>query len=311
MTRMKVLTKVLVTLFAGGITYLITNLTEQPEIWQITMSVFVAGVGLVVNYLIDHDNRVGRLEATQEQHTSRVEDVLDRRFTEISEATALYARVEHTVLRPDQVTRLVAAATDLPGDELVRRFADHELTRLTALFEGLRSGWAFYEGEDREWLLGLTACATMSIDATSMTSFDDPQDFVDDDEFWESDLGQRYLAAQRRAVQERHVRVRRLFLLTDARPDDDKRIAEMIEPHQRIGAEIRLLRPSDIDFLVRNDMVDFVLFDGALSYELRTASTIGPEGSPTIADVTLVADPERVARRRQRFDMMWEAAGTF
>ncbi|MEV6600883.1 hypothetical protein AB0M36_29160 [Actinoplanes sp. NPDC051346] len=305
---MKVRVKILVTAVAGGLTYLLTNATNQPEIWQLTMSVFVGGIVLVTQVLIEYDLAVIDLKATMTEHSQRTEDVVDRRFAQVSEATALYGRVEATALREDQITRLVCSAASIRADDhLLRRFADYEINRLARLFDGLESGWAFYEGEDRDWLLDLTACVEETIDATSMTSFDTPKGFVDEGQFWASDLGQRYLAQQRRAINDRGVRVRRLFVLDDASAEDAARIETLVSPHRKIGVETRVLRQSKLDFLLQPDLFDFILFDGRLSYELRSASVLGPEARPLIASVTLVVD-WRVEDRKQRFEQLWRDA---
>lgn len=300
--------KIVVTAVAGGLTYLLTNATGQPEIWQLTMSVFVGGVVLVVQVLIDTDLRVHRLESELAAHAERVEEKVDNRFSAVSDATALYGRVEATALRPDLMTRFVTAAADIdPEDELQRSFADHEINRMAELFEGLRNGWALYEGEDRDWLLGLTACVKESVDATSLTTFDKPRGYVDEGQFWASDLGQRYLDSQHRAI-DRGVRIRRLFLLDDGPAADKDRIAALIEPHQKIGVETRILAKSSLDFLLQTNLVDFILFDHRISYELHAASTLGAEYRPVIASVTLVAEKRRLAERRHRFDKMWASA---
>ncbi|WP_308711550.1 DUF6879 family protein [Phytohabitans maris] len=49
----RVTRKILITTTTGAVAYLLTNLTTQPRIWGITMSVFVAGAILVVQFLID------------------------------------------------------------------------------------------------------------------------------------------------------------------------------------------------------------------------------------------------------------------
>ena len=305
---MQVRMKILVTAIAGGLTYLLTNATGQPEIWQLTMSVFVGGIVLVVQVLIDHDTSVTALAVSQREHAATVQSVVDRRFAQVSEATGLFSRLEASRLREDEMIRLVRSASAIdPEDVVLRRFADHEIRRLAQLFDGLQNGWAFYEGEDRDWLLGLTACAQKTIDATSMTSFDAPKGYVDEGQFWASDLGQRYLARQRRAITERGVKIRRLFLLDDTSAQDAEKVAELVKPHKAIGVETRLLRQSELDFLIQPDLYDFILFDGRVSYELRAASTLGPDARPLIASVTLVVD-WRVADRRQRFEQMWEDA---
>jgi hypothetical protein len=300
--------KLLVTAIAGGFTYLLTNLTDQPEIWQLTMSVFVAGVVMVVQVLLETDTRVLDLQGHLVTHADQVRANVDERFRAISEATALYARVEATTLRPDLMTRLVTAGAHLdPADDLLRRFADHQITRATELLEGLHNGWVVYEGEDRDWLLGLTACVTDSIEATSMTTFDKPRGYVDEGQFWASDLGQRYLDSQHRAI-ERGVQIRRLFLLDDGPAADKDKIAQLIEPHERIGVETRILPTSSLDFLLQTNLVDFVLFDRRISYELQAASTLSTEHRPVIANVTLVGQKRRIDERRTRFDKMWASA---
>jgi hypothetical protein len=297
-------TKILVTAIAGGLTYLLTNATGQPEIWQLTMSIFVGGIVLVVQVLIDTDSRVHALESDLEAHAARVEGIVDSHFVE----ARVDGRVEATALRPDLMTRVVTAAANLDSaDDLQRRFADHEIKRMAELFEGLKSGWAMYEGEDRDWLLGLTTCVTDSIDATSMTTFDTPRGYVDEGQSWGSDLGQRYLDSQHRAI-DRGVRIRRLFLLDDGAAADKDKIATLIEPHDKIGVETRILPKSSLDFLLQTNLVDFILFDRSISYELHAASTLGNEYRPVIASVTLVVEKRRLEERRNRFDKMWNSA---
>ncbi|AGL18307.1 hypothetical protein [Actinoplanes sp. N902-109] len=293
---MKVREKIMVTAIAGGLTYLLTNATGQPEIWQLTMSVFVGGIVLVVQVLIDFDVAL-----------SRFSESVDRRFAQINDATSLFSRVERSRFA-DEMDRLVRQAANIDADDVVlRRFANYEIGRLSQLFEGLRNGWAFYEGEDRDWLLDLTECAYESIDATSLTSFEAPKGYVDEGQFWLSDLGQRYLARQRRAVNERGVRIRRLFLLDDFSAQDEERVKELVKPHKAIGVQTRILRQSEMDFLIQPDLYDFIVFDGRVSYELRAASTLGPDARPLIASVTLVVDA-RIANRKERFEALWKDA---
>jgi hypothetical protein len=304
----KVRIKILFTAIAGGLTYLLTDATGQPQIWQLTMSVFVGGIVLVVQVLIDHDKSVADLVKSQQEHVVAVEMLVDRRFAQVSEATLLYAEVETSRLRRDEMTRLVTSAASIdPTDIVLRRFADNEIQRLSRLFQGLHNGWAFYEGEDRDWLLGLTACAHESIDATSLTSFDVPRGYVDEGQFWLSDLGQRYLALQRRAIIDRGVKIRRLFLLDDVSAEREAQVHELVKPHKAIGAQIRILRQSEMDFLIQPDLYDFILFDGRVSYELRAAYTLGPDSRPLIASVTVIVDG-RVEVRKARFEQLWKDA---
>jgi hypothetical protein len=139
-----------------------------------------------------------------------------------------------------------------------------------------------------------------------MTSFDKSRGYVDEGQFWGSDLGQRYLLSQRRAI-ERGVRVRRLFLVSEEELDTEK-ISELIAPHQRINAETRILLSHRLPFLFRSDLTDFVLFDQRVSYELHSASTLDDNDRPLIDNVALVVNSERVEKRRVRFEEMWASA---
>ncbi|GAA2482715.1 hypothetical protein [Winogradskya humida] len=277
---MKVRFKILVTAIAGGITYLLTSAAGQAAIWQLTMAVFVAGIVLVALILIDLNLAVSEL----------------------------YTGPGKSRLRADDIDRLVAASASIDSaDVVLRRFADHELSRLAQTLDGLREGWAVYEGEDRDWLLNLTECAFETIDATSMTSFDAPGNFADAGLFWATDLGRHYLARQRQAITERHVAIRRIFLIDDASDAGEDWIDDLVKPHKEIGVRTRVLRSSQLDSLTRTDLYDFIVFDGRLSYELRAASAPDPDVPPLITSVTLVAD-WRVEDRKRRFEQMWNDA---
>ncbi|GIM88463.1 hypothetical protein [Paractinoplanes toevensis] len=242
---MQILVKIIVTAIAGGLTYLLTNITEQPKIWQLTMSVFVAGIVLVVQFLIENAEQARRTQ------------------TENAEQAAWLK---------ESVGAISAAATHL----------------------------ATAEGHlDRQSLSRL-------IDATSMTSFDRYRGFVDEGEFWASDLGLRYLDRQRRAI-ERKVQIRRLFLLDEDATDTDQ-IKSLLEPHQKIGVETRTLLPEDVDFLYQNDLADFIVFDQKISYEFHTARSVRKNVTPQIDSVALVVNPLLVKRRQDRFEELWKAA---
>lgn len=289
---MQILIKIVVTAIAGGLTYLLTHATDQPQIWQLTVSTFVAGIILVVQFLIE----------SAEQSRRLLDEVRG-----ISRAAAHLATAEGHVGR-GSLTRLVESAGRLdPLAELQLRFARHQVDDLTNLLDGLRSGRAEHEGENPDWLLGLTRAAVKSIDATSLTSFDRHRGFVDEGDFWASDLGLRYLDLQRKAI-ERGVRVRRLFLLTEDATDEEQ-LARLLAPHQQIGVQTDILRPDDVHFLHQNDLADFILFDGKVSYEFHTARTLRKDVTPLLASVALVVEPRLVKKRQERFEELWNAVG--
>jgi hypothetical protein len=285
------LIKIVVTAIAGGLTYLLTNATHEPQIWQLTMSIFVAGLILVVQFLID----------SAEQSRLLLAEV-----REIHQAAAHLATAEGHLGR-GSLTRLVESAGRLnPLEELQLRFARHQVDDLANLLEGLRSGRAEHEGEDPDWLLGLTRTARKTIDATSLTSLDQHRGFVDEGDFWASDLGLRYLDLQRKAI-ERGVTVRRLFLLTED-AIDEQALEKLLAPHRQIGVVTNVVRPEHVHFLHQNDLEQFILFDGKISYEFHTAQTLRKDATPLIASVALVVEPRLVRKRQERFEDLWSAA---
>ncbi|SNY49025.1 DUF6879 family protein [Paractinoplanes atraurantiacus] len=303
---MQILIKIVVTSIAGGVAYLLTNVTKQPEVWQITMSVFVAGVVLVVQFLIDVAEQSRQLAEAIRVEGAKQSQELIASVSEISEAATHLAAAENRVGR-DSVIRLVESAGRMdPEEALQRRFTHRQIADLADLIDGLRSGRAEHEGEDPDWLLGLTETAITSIDATSMTSFERHRGLVDEGEFWESDLGLRYLDRQRQAI-ERKVRIRRLFLLTED-ATDVVQLEKLLEPHRKISVETRILRPENVYFLYQNDLEDFIIFDQQISYEFHTSRTLKKNVTPLIANVALVVDPRLVKKRRDRFEELWDAA---
>ena len=284
--------KIIVTAVAVGLAYLATKATNQPAIWQWTMSVFVGGIVLLVQFLIDLADESSR------------STVLIRRM---NEAATTLAETEK-VLGSDSLTRLVKAtgALDQRDDPLLS-FVQQQIGEMTNLFEGLRSGRAAHEGENPDWLLGLTDTALTSIDATSLTSFDKAgrfKGYVDEGPFWEGELGQRYLLRQLAAI-ERKVRIRRLFVLVDGEAEPIQ-LATLLRPHEEIGVEIRILPRERIPPLRCSGLADFIIFDRRISYEFETAKVAGDSSNP-FTDVALIVGTKHLERRREVFEELWAA----
>src|SRR5690606_6212785 len=96
-------------------------------------------------------------------------------ITKVSAATELFGAVEASALRTDVVTQLVRNATSVKRAEtpLVFEFAQAEINRLSGYLRDLgQQADVVYDGEDRDWMLGLTRAASESIDATSLTTVD-------------------------------------------------------------------------------------------------------------------------------------------
>jgi hypothetical protein len=304
----RILRKVLVSLAIGGLAYGITELTGQPEIWSLTLSVFVGGVTLVIQFLMEFEARLARVETAKERHSARIEQMVEEGFARISEATELFSLVEASALRTDAITQLVRHATQIrtSAPTLVPNLALAEIDRVSEFLKGLSEGVSVtYEGEDRDWLLALTRLADSTIDATSLTTVDARGT---DGGLWTSDLGHRYLEAQQAAVR-RGVKIRRVFIiLHPADPATYAGLTDACKLQQQFGVEPRVLDWDAIPPTLRDAMYDFVLFDEAVSYETTTASQMEDPARPTILNTRLELRPDRVDGRVQRFKALWESA---
>jgi hypothetical protein len=295
-----ILQKIVVTLISGGVTYLLTNITGQDVVWTLTLSVFVGGAALLVQFMVDFDQRLALVQTVLAEHTGEMKAMVDQSFAKVSEATELFGRVEGSAVRTDAVTELVrkTIGIDVTAPEIVRDFARSEITRLAMLMQDLQAGEASYDGEDHEWLLALTHNAVESIDATSTAV---------DIEFWTNELGLRYLAAQRDAIK-RGVRIRRVFILDDHRLNSDARILSVCRNQAELGVDVRIAVTSTLPPNARLDpMFDFIVFDQAVSYEVTPALAVEQATLPVIASTRLVLRSDRVAKRVRRYNDLWEA----
>jgi hypothetical protein len=268
--------RIIVTASAAGGTFLLTSILSEDDanIWQWTASIVIGSAALIVQYLVDFGERFERV---------------DRRFAEILAATELFSQVDGSVLRSEEVTRLVLGYTKVreEGGDIVQSFAEKELARLAKLMEGLGSGSADCPGENHEWLIDITDCVKMTVDATSTS--------VDRD-FWYSGPAERYLAAQEKAIKRRGVEIRRLFVVKEPHDVTDS-LRELCAEHRRRGIDARIAVRS---LLASNPRVnDFIIFDGELSYETSPDLQSNPDGT------WLRTDPEHVEDRVNQFSELW------
>jgi hypothetical protein len=308
--RSTVLRKLLVTLAVGGVTFALTQLANPGPVWSVAGSVFVGGVVFIVQFLIEVERRLEAAETTQRRHGVSVEQLIDDRFTKVSQATELFGRVEESCLRTDVVVELVrrAARIDDAAPDLVGNFVRSEIARLSEVLERLGEGQdVTYEGEDRDWLLGLTRGIVSTMDATSLSTVDaGGRGFVDGG-LWGSELGRRYLDVQRDAIRRRNVRIRRVFIVDRPALVGDPDFLEVCREHARFGIEVRTLNPRKPDVRATS-LADVVIFDGVISYETTPATYTTGDRPPLIQDTRLVQDPQRVQDRIQRFNELWELA---
>ncbi|MFE9424566.1 DUF6879 family protein [Kitasatospora sp. NPDC006697] len=301
--------KILTTSISGGGTLAITELTKQAWTTSVNLSVLVGGVVLLVEFLRDFEVRLAELEQGIAEHNERMHGLVEDGFARVNKATELYDRLRSTPLAGGEMTQLAENLAGLGGDQppIVGAFTQRELRRVADLVKELMAGQAAYDGEDQDWLLTLTHSAATGIDAISTAI---------DIGFWTTELGRRYLEAQRAAVR-RGVPVRRVFVVQSA----DQRVLEGIRQvgrsHQQLGLSVRIVAVRDLPHWARRPMSDFIVFDRSVSYEVQT-DTSGHEGDGDgdgvpgpdlmVASTLLVLSEDKVARRIQRFEDLWAVA---
>jgi hypothetical protein len=317
LTRM--LTKISVSLAFGLVAFLLSlgldaNIRNQVLV-GIGASIFISGIAFVVQFLIEVEERLDAVEDALERTQTRYDDhqealreTIRAEFVKINMATELFARIESSGVE-HHVVQLArnSAGIESSSPPLIVDFAQHEIGRLAGYLKGLADGSSVtYEGEDRDWLLGLTRVARDSIDATSLTTVDAGGKGFVDGGLWASELGHVYLAAQRDAIR-RGVRIRRIFIIDRPSLLNDPNLMNILRQHTGIGVHVRLLRPHEDDGPWR----DFVLVDNMLCYQSTPASRLSETSRPFIVTTTLVAEPQRVAERVMRFTELWESAEPF
>ncbi|MCG5220005.1 hypothetical protein [Streptosporangium sp. KLBMP 9127] len=305
----KTVRKVILTLFVGGSSFALTNvLVADPDlIWSITLSVFIGGVVFVVQFLVDSDNQLEAVREEQLQHHHSLQLLMDSGFNRINEATELFGLVESSALQTDVITQFVRNATGLGIEtpELVQNLAQSEIARVSHFLRELGEGSVIQEGEDREWLLGLSRHATRSIDAVSIPTVDAGAWDLEGG-FWTTDLGLRYLQVQRDRVH-KGVRIRRIFVLDRSDRPDEEVFRRIYKWQSEIRIEVRVLDPATIPTTLRGWLSDFVVFDEVVSYETTPGPDVG-EGMHMIMNTQLVLEQARVRAMTERFNVLWDSA---
>ncbi len=319
----KVIRKIVIALLTSGLAYFITSLSDQPQIWALTMSVFIGGATLFVQFMNDFDHHldyvVEKLENVLEDvverhelHSNEVRSLIDEGFARTSEATELFRAVEASSLRTDMITQLVRHSTQIePGSPpLIYGFAQSQISRLSQFLKELSEGGAVsFDGEDRDWLLGLTMQSQHTIEATSLSTVDaGGRSFHGG--LWTSDFGRRYLEHQREAIH-RGVVIRRIFILDNPGQTKESDFLHIYRYQQDIGILTKVLERSKIPLALKSVLFDFVVFDGAISYEVTPSSRVEDNMKPTIVKTHLELPSERVRERMQRFENLWDSAQEF
>jgi transcriptional regulator with XRE-family HTH domain len=200
------------------------------------------------------------------------------------------------------------ANIDDSAHPLVRRLINSEIGRTSDFIKGLSEREEItYDGEDRDWLLALTRNAQETIDAISFMAVNTSGQGFDGDGPWTSDLGQRYLEAQQKAL-DRGVKIRRIFMLDDPDGAHDPDVLRICAIQQELGIQVRLLDLLPLPGLHRNWMFDFIVFDSVISYESTPATWVEKGIKPAIVSTRLVLSLQRVRERVEGFNDLWAAA---
>jgi hypothetical protein len=307
-----VIGKIVTTVMTGGLTYLITNLTDQPQIWALTVTILVSGITLIVQFMSDFEHRLEHVEEKRALHSTEIRSLIEDGFARTSEMTELFRAVEESALQTDTITQLVRNSTQIAPNSppLVSGFAQSQISKMSEFLKELSEGGEVcYDGEDRDWLLGLTMQSEHTIDATSLSTVDAGGNGFSGG-LWTSEHGQRYLTVQRDAMR-RGVVVRRLFILDSPGQAKESDFLRVYRQQQKLGIRTRVLDRSTIPHALKNLLFDFVVFDGVISYEVTPASRVEDTMKPTIVKTHLALQRERVKERMRRFEDLWTSAQEF
>jgi hypothetical protein len=292
--------KALLAVVTGGLTFLITNALDQPQSVQITLSILIGGIALILRFLIDFEKRLAAVEKLEKDGMAEMKTMVGDVFSEISEATELFGLIEASALQTDLVTQLVRNSTQISptSPPIVYHFVQAKIKETSEFLKQLAEGGTVtYYGEDRDWLLGLTRNATSSIDAISLSAVDHG--------LWHSEIGQRYLDAQRRAAGNGK-RVRRIFVLDSPEMANDPAVRQACEEQRRMSIEVRLLDRAAVPPPLQVQVRDMIVFDDTLAYE--TNPTTADPRNAQIAETRLVLTDSRVKECARLFRELWEVS---
>jgi hypothetical protein len=315
-----VLRKIILTVSTGGVTFLITDLAQQPLTWAIMLSVLVGGITLLVQFLVDFEQRqhvverrLAQLERVYGDRTGALERTMRHEISRVNKATELFDQLEQSSLRVDSVFRLVRMAAAIPPErpELAHKLAQAQLDSLGSLLDQIIRGEdVSYDGEDRDWLLSLARSVTRTLDATSRSSVaPDGMRHVDEG-FWDSDLSHRYVEHQREAIR-RGVAIRRIFMLEHGDLAQTEELRRVCDQQLAIGVQVRTLDISKLGAARRMLVTDLVIFDEEITYELSAGLTIGATSAPYFVRTRLVLHPDLVKDQVQRYRDLWELSSEY
>jgi hypothetical protein len=204
-----------------------------------------------------------------------------------------------------------ARQSDERVNPLLERLARRDMEQVASFVRQLPAGAEItYEGEDRDWLLGLTREAKRSIDAISLSTVDAGVAGLDGG-LWTSDLGIRYVELQHQAIT-RKVRIRRVFVFDDAEMGRDEAFQRITQAQREAGVEVRMLDHEFGPAWMQSTISDFIVFDGSVSYQTMPVTTSTKlETRPGKLRTLLSPVPARVRELEELFEQLWDAADPY
>lgn len=291
--------KVGIPLLLGLITLISADAGGMSGRDALALAAVIALGFILVLFLVDTEMRISALE-----------DRMAAGFARISRSAELSAMMERSVLDTALLTDFLETAgrTDARISPLLQRLTRREVERVTSFVRQLPVGSEIaYDGEDRDWLLGLTQEAERSIDAISLSTVDAGMRGFDGG-LWTSDLGTRYLALQREAIA-RHVCIRRIFVFENEDLARDETFLKLTQMQRDVGVDVRMLDHQLIPDWLQSMIFDFIVFDGVISYEITPATTFNAgQTRPAFIRTLLAPMSARVHDLEERFEQLWVAA---
>jgi hypothetical protein len=293
--------KVGLPLLIGLITLVAANIGGMQVRNSLGLAAVVAFAVALVLFIVDTEIRI-----------SAVGERVTAGFTQIGRLAELSGGMERSSLGPALLEDFLETASQVDErvNPLLQRLARREVDRVALFLRQLPAGIEIgYDGEDRDWMLGLTREAQASIDAISLSTVDAGVLGLDGG-LWTSDLGLRYLELQREAVS-RNVRIRRIFVVEPEHEEmvGDESFLRIIQMQRDIGVKVRMLDHKLILDWMRSMIFDFIVFDGAVSYETTpTTSFTSGQNQPGKLRTLLAPQPDRVRDLEGWFEKLWERA---
>ena len=285
----RTLHKIVVTALVGIIAYALTELTNQPPIWSLTITVFIGGITFVVQFLIEVEQRL-----QESAHEGKLlHDAVRLEVSKLGKASELYGLIATSALSSRAITELVeqTANVDRQTPPLVRILVESEVARAAQVLKDLNAtGQMTYEGEDRDWLLSLTEHMTTELCATSV---------FHDGSFWLSELGQRYIDLQVQAVR-RGAQIRRVFV-NQRGARGGMLPTSLVNEQLALGFRVRVLDGPAVA------IPDLIIVDGVVIYETTPQQRVD-QIRPYRFRTAMQTRPSIVAERLEWFEHLWSRA---